>query len=277
MAEANDQIVTAIAGDPALLALWGYLRLAVRPMTLSELCATARIDVAAVQRRIDVLANFGLVKVLPATTRRPLTSYEARYQGLQIRCRRDGDHDALRAVASAMQQYAKELLPANWLAPGPTDSTGWHADFTGVFHLTPPEVQELRRRLNSLVEFTELLSNKQAKRGSSPELCNYVINFRVEPLAVPALPLAPVRFVLEGADRDSPTPASERPANGRLSARERQVATALARGLTIEEVAKEMGLARSTVSTMTKRLYRKLGVRRRAEMVTRLAESGLGD
>ena len=86
-----------------------------------------------------------------------------------------------------------------------------------------------------------------------------------------------MRFVLEGADPDPATPVSERPANGKLSARERQVATALARGLTIEEVAKEMGLARSTVSTMTKRLYRKLGVRRRAEMVTRLTENGLGD
>jgi predicted transcriptional regulator len=145
-------------------------------MTLQELFTAARVDVATVQRKLDVLASFGLIAVLPATT---------------------------------------------------------------------------RRRLNSLVEFTELLSSKQAKRGSSPELCNHAIHFRVEPLATPALPLAPVRFVLEG--------------------------TALARGLTIEEVAKEMGLARSTVSTMTKRLYRKLGVRRRAEMVTRLTENGLGD
>ena len=125
MADASDPIVAAIAADPALLALWGYLRRAVRPMTLQELFTAARVDVATVQRKLDVLASFGLIAVLPATTRRPLTSYEARYEGLQIRFRRDGDHDALRAVADAMQRYAKELLPANWLAPGPTDSTSW--------------------------------------------------------------------------------------------------------------------------------------------------------
>jgi len=126
-----------------------------------------------------------------------------------------------------------------------------------------------------VVEFTEMIGAKRAKRGAAPELCNYVVHFRVEPLSAPALPLAPVRFVLDGAEPPAHEPAAERPANGKLSAREHQVATALARGLTIEEVAKEMGLARSTVSTMTKRLYRKLGVRRRAEMVTRLSEIGL--
>ena len=71
-------------------------------------------------------------------------------------------------------------------------------------------------------------------------------------------------------------PASAHPSgNGHLSPRERETALGLARGLTIAEVAKELGLARSTVATLAKRVYRKLGAHRRAEMMTRLSELGL--
>lgn len=271
---ATDPVVEAITRDPSLLGIWGYLRLANRPMTLSEISAAAMLDASNVQRKLDVLGAYALVDVMRATSRRQGITYRSRYSGLQVQCRPEGDHEVLRRLSEAMQRHAKELIPEEWLAPGTTEAQGWHSDFTGLFNLTPPEVEELRRRLNGVVEYTNMLGAKYAKRGSDPELCNYILNFRVEPLPVPALPLAPVRIVLEGkaAEVDA---ASQPPAGGRLSARERQTAVALARGLTIEEVAQELGLARSTVATMTKRLYRKLGVRRRAEMVTRLKELGL--
>lgn len=269
---ATNPMVSAITEDPVLLGIWGYLRLAPRPLTLPEISTGTNTDAAVAQRKIDLLASYGVAESLPATTRRRGISYRVRYEGLRIRCRAAGDHETMRRIAAVMQQHARSLLPADWMSPGPMESRGWHADFTGIFNLTAAEVNELRRRLNSVVEFTSMLGAKYASRGSMPELCNYIMNFRVEPLTTPQLPLAPIRLVLESADKDSGSPAVTAPAGGNLSARERETALALARGLTIAEVADELGLARSTVATLTKRVYRKLGIRRRAELVSRMAE-----
>lgn len=272
--DASSPMVAEITDDPALMRLWGYLRLATRPMTAPEICAATGLDPVTVQRKLDVLRSHGLVEALPATTRRPGISFRALYAGLKIRCGDDADRAVMRKVTAAMRTYAKELMRSD---PPPDCLKGSLPEFIGALHLTPPELEELQRRLESIVEFTELLSAKYAKRGTDPELCNYVVNVRIDHLSQPALPLAPVRIDTGRTGPASHEPVSDRPAKGRLSARERQTAMALARGLTIEEVAKEMGLAKSTVSTMTKRIYRKLAVRRRAELVSRLREVGLGE
>ena len=52
-----------------------------------------------------------------------------------------------------------------------------------------------------------------------------------------------------------------------VSSREMQVALKLAGGLTFKEIARDLGLAPSTVSTHAYNLYDKLGIRRRAQLV----------
>jgi DNA-binding CsgD family transcriptional regulator len=62
--------------------------------------------------------------------------------------------------------------------------------------------------------------------------------------------------------------------NGRdiLSPRERQIGAAYLRGLTRREIAAELGLSENSVATFTKRLYTKLGIKRRGVLAERLAE-----
>ncbi|MFM7806862.1 MAG: response regulator transcription factor, partial [Planctomycetota bacterium] len=62
------------------------------------------------------------------------------------------------------------------------------------------------------------------------------------------------------------------PANGwqSLSAREREVAIALVGGSTLPEIARQFGRSPHTIGTLTRRIYRKLGIRRRAQLVNRL-------
>ena len=55
-----------------------------------------------------------------------------------------------------------------------------------------------------------------------------------------------------------------------LSGRERDVAARLAGGHTLKAIGRELGLALSTVETFRKRIYRKLGVASRVELLTRL-------
>jgi len=60
-----------------------------------------------------------------------------------------------------------------------------------------------------------------------------------------------------------------------LTARERDVLRELARGLSNPEVANELNLSRHTVKQHTSALYRKLGVRNRAEAASRAQQLGL--
>jgi DNA-binding NarL/FixJ family response regulator len=52
-----------------------------------------------------------------------------------------------------------------------------------------------------------------------------------------------------------------------LSPRELEIATSLADGRTKKEIAERLGVSFSTVNTITSRIYRKLGVTRRASLV----------
>jgi DNA-binding NarL/FixJ family response regulator len=54
---------------------------------------------------------------------------------------------------------------------------------------------------------------------------------------------------------------------GSLAPREREVAEALAGGMTRPEIAQRLGLSRHTVATLSKRIYRKLCIRNRSELV----------
>jgi DNA-binding CsgD family transcriptional regulator len=58
-----------------------------------------------------------------------------------------------------------------------------------------------------------------------------------------------------------------------LSPRERQVAALLASGQTRPEIAAALGVSLNTVATIGKRIYAKLGVKRRAELASRLRSS----
>ena len=269
---ADDPLVEAVAADGLLLGVWGYLRLASRPMTLAEFAGATGIDPATAQRKFDVLGSYGLVESLPASARRRGIAYRARFGGLRIRCRTPADQQVMRRVTAALRSHQRGILARRSTDAGRTETNGWHADFTGAFCLKPQEEAELQRRIAALVDYAGMLRDCYAKRGELPERCNYLLSVRVEPLAEPVLPLAPVRFTrAETASNEiGPDTQSKRP---QLSAREREVALALARGMTIREVATELGVARTTAATMTKRVYAKLGVHRRAELVSRLHEA----
>lgn len=60
-------------------------------------------------------------------------------------------------------------------------------------------------------------------------------------------------------------------AQPQLSARERQIAALIAEGYSIKQTARALGIAAKTVENLQGRLYRKLGVRNRAQAAARLS------
>ena len=75
-----------------------------------------------------------------------------------------------------------------------------------------------------------------------------------------------------GMDVFEPAPP---PATRTLSEREREVVSLIAAGSTNREIADELYLSPHTVKEYTSGLYRKLGVRNRAEAVRRAQSLGL--
>jgi DNA-binding CsgD family transcriptional regulator len=69
---------------------------------------------------------------------------------------------------------------------------------------------------------------------------------------------------------------TSRGASRLLSPREREVAQRLVRGETGPEISAALGVSRSTVSTLCERIYRKLGITRRAQLAVRLHALGEG-
>ena len=70
------------------------------------------------------------------------------------------------------------------------------------------------------------------------------------------------------------TERQERPALRDLSTREREVAEALGGGSTKREIAEKLGVKFSTINTLVTRIYRKLGVTRRAQLVNIIRNGG---
>jgi two-component system response regulator DesR len=84
--------------------------------------------------------------------------------------------------------------------------------------------------------------------------------------------LRAIRMVGLGMDVFPPTPE---PARASLSEREREVVSLIAAGSTNREIAEQLFLSPHTVKEYTSGLYRKLGVRNRAEAVKRAQSLGL--
>ncbi|WP_298456797.1 LuxR C-terminal-related transcriptional regulator [uncultured Cellulomonas sp.] len=65
------------------------------------------------------------------------------------------------------------------------------------------------------------------------------------------------------------------PASAPLTDRERVVLGCLERDLTLDQIAADLFVTRNTVKTQVQSVYRKLGVRTRADAVARAHECGL--
>lgn len=61
----------------------------------------------------------------------------------------------------------------------------------------------------------------------------------------------------------------------KLTPRQEQIAAALSRGRTTQEVAKELGISLQTCTTHVRNIYGRLGVHDRSSLIQRAVERGL--
>ena len=257
------------------MGIWEYLRRLGKPVSAAELAELVPIPLPAIQAKLDAIVSAGLAEALPASARRRSIAYRSIVDALVVECDWAQDGETMRRVAENMRRHIAEAQGESALTAAQPAPGEWRAFFGCTMHLSPDELAELRRRFNAVVEYTELLAARYTSPAKEPPpLSNYAATFRVGPVAKPCLPHPRIVFVKKGsADAHARHEIMTGP-GPKLSRREWDVALALTRGLTQAEAGAELGISPLTAVTLTKRIYKKLGVRRRAELVSRLQAMG---
>lgn len=263
--------VADMLAHPASLAAWEVARRLARAVTASELAGILATDLATVQRSVDWLEEFGLLVRLPMRANRRVPTYRSAAESIVVMF---DPADAMsqawieRAVAAARDQVSRQL--ARCAAIGRHGTDPWTFNRHCSVHLDAGDLEEFRRLM---AEVTGFLEAAQARvRKVDPDVARSVnVHLCLDAgVAVgPALPVPAVRFVPQGDGQQAP-PEVATPGIEALSPREREVAMMLSSGRNRPEIARHLGVSLNTVGTLSRRIYAKLGVRRRAELSNRI-------
>lgn len=261
------------------LAIWELLRRFGRPVTVDELVKASGRAREDVQAALDGLAAPGdlLVERVAAGRRRRTPSWRSTRDTIVVGYRVDDPaDDAIRErIARIFGEDRRREIRAHAKSfkdrgPGEFVYNGLHA---GAF--TPSEL----KRIWELLQELERLFHSSNQRfhqidPGDPQWCTYHVSVDIEPLRRGILPVPTMQVI--GKKWASETARGFDDRLARLSKRERDVAYRLRDGATQRQIAEEIGISYHTVVTLTRRLYAKLGVKRRGELVLLLSGRGGG-
>jgi DNA-binding CsgD family transcriptional regulator len=262
--------------DGGALAVWELLRRFGDPMAAAAIERVVRFPIAEVSRALEVLIGHGIVQRHPARGRRRVAAYSSLRQTLVVQYRSDEPEDRhllemwLPRLEFAIAQAAIRLQVVGDGASVGEDPATLRRSVRLSTHLDQHDAQELRSRVDDLVAFMRLLESKYSGSDALDTfLCNYRIDLEVQPLAqpTPASVLVTIRPTSDGWSAVTDETTDEA---GNLSPREREVAVGIVNGRSRADIAMRLGITASTVATLTKRLYRKLGVHSKSQLTKRL-------
>lgn len=252
------------------LSIWELLRRFGRAATVEELEVASGLPRARVQAALDALAEPGdlLVERVPAGRGRREPLWRNARDAIVIGYRVDDPaDDAIRERFGKLfgEDRRREILAHaksfGDRGPGEFVYNGLHA---GAFTSA-----ELKRIWELLQELERLFhaSNRRFHRiePTEPQWCTYHVSVDIEPLRPGILPMPTMQVI--GRKWAAETARSFDARLATLSKRERDVAFRLRDGMTQREIADAIGVSYHTVVTLTRRLYAKLGVKRRKELV----------
>lgn len=261
--------VPALVADFEALDLWESMRRSRSNAGIAPIAAGAGVSTKVAQSVVDRLASLGLVEARKVGRGRTVT-YHARQGPLVVTFDPDDPKSAFRLAAArlALMGHLRRLgssRPARAARKG----SAWRRESVAVLPLEGRALEIVKAcfdRVDAcLEEVTE--ATDRAGAGQADARPRYRVHVAVDPVEDRSVSL-PVVLLMERAEAAGR--AVRAPATGSLSGRERQVAAALAKGQTKREVAESLGLAFATVNTLAVRAYRKLGIKRRAQLADAL-------
>lgn len=275
----EDDGVLELLRDYEALRTWELLRSARSVVTIAEICEARDADQRLVQRQLDLLGLHGLVESVRARKPRKSIGYRVATERILVTFDEDRPESFRRAMtASDSVRGEFDRCVERHADPASHPTSGFRVRQHTIQHFTKEDFAELRRRMLAVVEFLGTPRPRPPQpRGSSgsrippPDFCNQAISIRLDPIVGNLLPLPAVWITPRSKLKRAEQSAADKTGLVALAPREREVALALAEGLSRSHVAERMRLSVHTVSTLARRVYRKLGVHSQAALSARLA------
>lgn len=276
--------VFALTRDYEALRTWELLRGFGVPVTVAELAGARKLTERVIHRHLDLLIAHELVEQVRARKPRRSIGYRVAVERIVLTFD-DTDEGAIaRAKQSSAHVGAEfERCVVAHANPEFHAAVGFRFRTHCMKHFTREDLAELRRLMLPVVEFLSTprpapkrsakVGAAKASAGKSVEatFCNQAVSIKLEPLAGELLPLPDVWMTPRSKLASAPTEDTDKSGIPRLTPREREVALALAEGLTRAHVAERLIVSVHTVSTLARRAYRKLGVTSQAALAARVA------
>lgn len=267
--------------DDGAVEILRQMQLRPAPMGTKALSELVAQPAAWVQSKVNLLCAAKLASAVRAGRGHRSIRYAAVPPPIRVLFREEHAEDAARLaefvrVVRARVERRIAQVGSDEKPVGPA----WSFDSLYLPVMTAEERDELISRVGRVVEFLGMLeerrtSRKRARpsdRQTAAPATQHVVEMRVRPLRA----VLPAELGVEFFTGKSKT--GKAMAGGglvdSLAPRERQIARALADGLSRPQIAKMLGVSPSTVATLSTRIHRKLGVRSRAQLTrVMLAES----
>ena len=259
--------------DRCAMHTWEALRRAKGPQAAADLIQALGMDRSAIQDILDRLCDAGLAVRVPMTRNHRAVRYAVEADRIVIAWD-PTDGASIAALrnhldASIRDRAAGEHGAHDGAAPDLLELLAH--DVSGIVEVNDDDRAELARRIEDLARFIHVVRSRRPVRGATaPDRTRWRIDLRIG-AAANELPHAIVQAAPGSTPSSTPPRNGDVPGgNAPLAPREREVAAGLVAGLTRPEIAKHLGVSPYTVATLVKRIYRKLGVRRRIELAHRL-------
>ena len=268
----------AILLDLVLLQRWEILRRSQRELTPGHLAFAWRCELAETQRSLDQLIEAGLVVRLKASRSRRHVAYRAVAPEVSLVWDPESPTqvELVRRYMAQYRAYSRELLDRHDKLPWGLRKRRYYNGFA-TLTLTDVEYTALGRLAREMFDVLDAADRRAEARaaGKLPdnglpageEPYHFAFDlwalYEYEP-PMPHLEIWDKTSIAKESDR------AARSASNVLTAKETDVARRLAAGESRPEIAKAVGLTVNTIASTTKRVYAKLGVRNRAELVARM-------
>ena len=275
MAEASvrlsDPAVLQALRDIPTMQRWEVLRRARHALTVTEVASAAGASPEATQKSLDLLLAAKLAVRHPATGRRRAITFRAAMERLVIGySQRDpADVAAARALADLMRDHSRAVLDEASGRPGYERFAPFNYNGCNSALLLDEDALKVRDCFRAAYA---MLADADQRARESPDAAAakpYHVSFSLQRLWAPEPRMAEY-FVIEETFHDHERRLLEESAGRTLSRRELEVARLLGRGLSRPRIAARLGLAPSTVASISKVVYRKLGVNGRAQLAERM-------
>ena len=267
----SDPAMMRALRDIPTMQRWEILRRTGRAMSVAELASAAESSLQSTQQSLDSLVSARLVDSKPATSRRRQPTYRAAMARLILSWRRTDPDDAAawRSLDAFMRDYSRRVRDEASERPGSEQFAPFNYGGCVTVLLLDEDALRVREGFRAAYALLAEADQRARESAAAADAKPYHVSFSLQRLWKPEPPMAEF-FVVEETHHERERRLLESGAGRLLSPRELEVARLLQRGMSRPRIAVKLGLTSNTVGSISKIVYRKLGVNSRAQLAERM-------